>query len=303
MATTKKSTKAKTKTASAKTARRTTSKKVSSAKTATKTADIKVARPSKQPRVLNVQRLLSLYAISAGLFLLLAVAAAVLMNDTSYQLTLGHLTKDQFVEGTLAPAVQSVYDIEVRWLVVTTLVLSVVGPVLYLTKLKNRYTDYMTKTRMLPFRWFDYAVTTALMVATVALLSGVSDLPTLKLLEGLMIVTCLLALVSERQNDRANKPVWSSFYVGLISGSLPWLFLAAYAVATVVYGGIRAPWYVYALYVALLGGFTLLTRNQWRQYRKIGAQASYLAAERNYLLINTVIKAAFAISLIVGLAK
>lgn len=303
MATTKKSTKAKTKTSSTKTAKKTAAKKVSSAKTASKSTTVKVTKPSKQPRILNVQRLLSLHTISVGVFLLLAVAAVLLMGNESYQLTLGHMTKDQFNSGAFAPAIQVLYDVEIRWMVVLLMVVSAVAPVLYLTRLKQNYTDYLTKTRMQPYRWFDLGVTAALMMETVALLSGASDLFTLKLVGGLMFITCMLGLVAERQNNNATTPVKSGLYVGLLSGFLPWLFVASYAVSTVVYGMVRSPWYVYALYATTFVGFSLIAANQWKQYSNKGVQKSSLAVERNYITTNLLVKVAFAAILIAGLAK
>lgn len=224
------------------------------------------------------------------------------MNASSYSLTLGHLAKDNLASTThtvFAPALQSVYDVEARWLVVIVLLLSAVLPLLYLTKLKVRYAAYLNGTRMQPFRWMDIAVTGALMTEIAALLSGVSDIPTLKLIAGVVVVAAALGLIAERQNNAAAKPVRSAYLIGIFTALLPWLLIAAYATATIVYGMVRSPWYVYALYAALLAGLALQARNQRMALRG----ANYLIVERNYIAISLLTKAAFAIILITGLAK
>jgi len=309
--TTKKSTsKAKTKTAQAKTIKKTSLKKAAPAKTvsgsASKTAatvpETKKSQPTRSIGGVTIRRLRSLHVIAAGLFILLALAAGMFMKSTSYSLTLGHLAKDELASTSstvLAPAVQAIYDVELRWVVVGILLLSLVFPILYLTKLQSRYTDYLQKTRMLPLRWIDLAITGALMTEVVALVSGVSDIPTLKLIGGLVATTALLGLIAERQNNNVATPVRSAYYVSLFTGLLPWAFVAAYAVSTVVYGTASVTWYVYALYTAVLGGYLLQARNQHME----NGGGNYLVVERNYIVISMLTKVAFAAILIVGLAR
>lgn len=297
MATKKTSTKAKTKTtkAKSKSTKKTGVAKQAKATTPKVTAKAAVAKKAK-PSV-TVQKLGGLHMLSAGLFLLLAVLAGVLMSNVSYQLTVGHIARDELAGGTLVPAVQAVYDVELRWLVVTALVLSAVMPVLYLTNLRERYTSFVKNTRMQPMRWIDFAVTGAFIVSVVALLSGVSDLPTLKLVGGLVVATGILGLIAERQNNTTAKPVRIAYLTSLLTGFLPWLLITTYAVATVIYAA-YAPWYIYALYAAVLGGYVLHVRNQHLAlYRPT---SNYLMVERNYVVVNLLLKSAFAVILIAG---
>lgn len=326
--TTKKSTRSKTKTSKAKTTTKSTAVKKTTAaakttarkNTKTVSAKAKNSKSTTKPKaaknlvgsnrsvvsVINqkvtAQTLRSLNMVTAGLLALLALAAAYLMNALSYPLTVGYMARDvlQSADQTVfAPAVQTVMDVEIRWLVVATLLLSLVLPILYMTKLKEKYEAYLNKTRMVPFRWVDLAVTGSLMVATVALLSGVNSLPTLKLLGGLMVITAALGLIAERQNDKAVVPVKSAYYLSLFAGVLPILLFASYAIYTTVYGMVRYPWYVYALYAVILIGFGLIARNLRMQIRG----ANYMIVERNYLAFNLLTKAAFAVVLIIGLAS
>lgn len=225
------------------------------------------------------------------------------MSAISYSLTLGHVTRDALASTNttvFAPAVQSIYDVEVRWLVIIVMLLSAILPILYLTKLKERYAEYLNNTHMQPFRWADLAITSGLMTATVALLSGVSDLPTLKfIIAGTVVMAAALGLIAERQNNAVVKPVRSAFMIGIATSLLPWLLIATYAATTIIYGMVRSPWYVYALYITLLTGLAIHIRNQRMAIRG----ANHLIVERNYIAISILTKVAFAIILIIGLAR
>ncbi len=242
-----------------------------------------------------------IHTVTVGVFLLLAILAGVLMSSKNYPLTVGYMAKDQLASdnGTVyAIAAQGIYDIELRWIVVGILVLSSIVPLLYRSRWEKPYSEAVRTTRRVPWRWFDYGVTMGLTLEVVALISGVQDMFVLKLIGGLVFVTCMLGLIAERQNNTGEKFVRSAFYASIFSGVLPWVLIASYAVATVTYGETWAPWYVYASYVATIVGFSLLALNQWKSHRKRG---DYIATERNYVLVNLLTKAAFAIILIVAI--
>lgn len=247
----------------------------------------------------------NLHIVSAVLYVLLAVAAVAFMKDTSYQLTVGYLAKDALQSaqtGTtvLGPAAHAVWDVQLRYLVAAIMLLSAVVPVLYLTKLKNSYRQALDK-KVAPWRWLDVGVTMAMVVGTVALLSGLSDIPTLKVVGLTIMITALLGWVAEKQASGKRLP--AAYAVSLLIGVLPWVIIVPYAVATVVYGSLVAPWYTYALYVTTVVAVTGLALNQYRQHRQLGKWSDYRYAEGKYLSFNLFGKVAFGLILILGLLK
>lgn len=252
-------------------------------------------------------KLRSLHMVSVGVFILLAILAGMFMGNDSRQLTISYLTEDILAAdpNVLAPAIRSVYDVEIRWLLVAILVLSSILPLLYLTSWEKKYIQAVTKSRTVPWRWIDFAVTAALMVEMVALLSGTQDIVVLKLLAGLIALSLGLGWIAERQNNGVAKPAWAVYTAGVVAGTLPWLLIAVSAIATVVYGSAWSPWYVYALYAVTIAGSVALACIQFTNYRRRLAawQQNYMIVERNYLAVNLLTKAAFAIVLIVGLLK
>jgi hypothetical protein len=120
---------------------------------------------------------------------------------------------------------------------------------------------------------------------------------------GVIATTTALGWLAEQQNAKVRRPVWGAFVISLFTGCLPWLLIGTAKTSTLLFGDVRSPWYVYALCISTLAGFTLLAANQFHQHRRYRNWANYLFVERNYALINLAIKLAFAGIMIVGLSK
>lgn len=247
-----------------------------------------------------------IWLAAAVLFLGLAVAAPLLMQPVSYLMTQTHLTSDSLLSQdgtTFIPASRAVWDLELRWALSVLMAASAILPILYLTKLKDRYTDRVNGGRVVEWRWIDLAISSALMVEIVGVLVGYTDVGTLKLMAGAMVLTCGLGWLAEQQNDGARRPVWSAFGLSVIAGIMPWVVIGTAKASTLLFGEVRSPWYVYAACLTALIGFSLLAFNQWNQHRRFGPWANYATVERNYALLSIATKVAFAAILIAGLAK
>jgi hypothetical protein len=307
MATRKSTTRGKTKTANAKTtksAKTTKPSRVQSAASGRSSARAETARPTGSARtrvtLLTLRRILMM---AAGLYVILAVAAGVLMSRATQELTVGYLTRDELVSRAstvFAPAMHVLYDLEIRWALVALLVISLVLPLLYLTKMERPYAARL-RGRVIPWRWIDIAITSAVMLEIVALLAGVQDIVALKAIGGLAALAAVFGWLSERENENAPAPLWGAYLGGVVSGLLAWILVGIALMAASFYGIVRLPWYVYALYGTLAVGFLLMHFNQSNQHKRIRNWKDYMAVERNYLLITTLTKAAFAVILIVGL--
>ena len=199
------------------------------------------------------------------------------------------------------PAAHGLYDLNLRWVVVAILVASAVLPLLWVFRWRRQYEQNIAAEAM-PQRWIEMAVTSVLMMEVVAIVSGVHDVMTLKLVSGFMLLTCALGWLADKQNRKTNQTDWTAYVMALVSGAFPWLLIAVTALATYFYGMVRSPWWVYALYVVTLGGFGLMAFTQHQHYRKAN-QWKYETVERRYILISILTKVAFAAVLLAGLHK
>ncbi len=308
MATTTKSTKAKTKTTKAKynNAKSITKgakvAKKSTASKASKAAATKKVGSKKSTTTMTM--LQKVYAASIAVYAAIAGAAYFLMNDVSYQLSVGYWAKDELASvngGTqFAPATQGIVDVQVKWGVIALAVLSIVVPLLYLTRLKDYHAKSM-KDKVLTARWVDMAIATGIMIQMVAILSGVLDIATLKITAGLMVVTMILGWMAEKRTAVSKKAAVREYYLSMITGLLPWLLILSYAIFTYVYGTLRSPWYVYALYALMLIGASVIGKHQLKALKAEGGLKNYETVEQNYAVLSLITRTAFAAILIVGL--
>lgn len=316
MATTKKSTKAKTKTTKRPSTKKSTSKQTSAKKPAavkstkpTKSVKATVQKPAKvkKPRtkLTETQLLRRLNGVSAFVHLAGAVAVGILMGNYFQQIVTGLVVKDELASGqetVFVPAIHHLYDANLRWCLVVLLVAGAILPLIQLRR--SAAYDLSVKARRNPLRWADKAIISGVMLTVVAMLSGVQDFMTLKVIGGLIVVTALLGWLSERQNaDPKSKPDYSAFGISLLSGMLPWLIILGYAAATPIWGMIRSPWYVYALYAVVFASSAAYAINGYNYVRRFRNWTNYAVVERNYIVIDILARASFAVILIIGLSK
>jgi hypothetical protein len=331
MATSNKSTKAKTKTPKKSVAARksTATKKPAPKKAtnaakasaaATKSKSIKATKSTKskaatkantkkpvvkKAKLTDIQLLSRLNALSAVVHLVGAVLVALLMGTYVQQVFANYVARDELASGSetvFVPAIHHLYDVQLKWIVVAILVAGAIVPLIQLRR-RTRY-EQQVKARANALRWADKAIVSGTMLTVVAAVSGVQDFMTLKVVGGLIVVTAMLGWLSERQNhDSKARPDYSAFGISLVTGALPWLIILGLAFATPVWGAIRYSWFVYALYAAVFVGSAAYAINGYNYVRRFRNWTNYVVVERNFIIIDIVTRLAFAGILIVGLAK
>src|SRR4030042_4299283 len=71
-------------------------------------------------------------------------------------------------------------------------------------------------------RWVEYAFSASLMIAVIAMLSGIFDLGTLILLFFLNMMMILFGWMMELHNQTTRTTNWTAFYFGCLAGIVPW---------------------------------------------------------------------------------
>lgn len=292
---------------------KTLKKPVAAKRTVVKKTEKKLAKPAKSTVAAKVSTKALVYQsqliqkAALILFALLAAVAFVYMTNDTRSFSLSYMVRDQVASQlqnltVFAPAARTLAEVPVKWLLITLLAVSALFPILNLTVWKDKY-ETGAATGINLYRWIETGVTTGLMVEIAALLSGVSDIAVLKLLVGLVLLWALLGWLADRQNAAAGLAQRSAFYLSLFAGVLPFILIGMTAGATLLYGMIRSPWYVYALYAVLLLGFTDVVINQLFRYRRRSQWADAGFVERNYTLVGLITKVLFAGVLILGFLK
>lgn len=158
------------------------------------------------------------------------------------------------------------------------------------------YKWYVSKisTGINPARWYEYAISSSLMIVIIAALSGFLELGGLLLLVAANAAMNLFGLMMELQNQTTKKTDWTAFIFGSIVGAIPWVVVIMYFVGAVSQNSNGVPTFVYAAIGMLLLFWCVFPINMILQYRKKGRWANYLFGEKVYVLLSLFSKSILA---------
>lgn len=142
------------------------------------------------------------------------------------------------------------------------------------------------------FRWYEYALSSSLMIVLISLLFGVYDIGSLILIFVVNATMNLFGLVMEEINQYREKTDWKPFVFGSIAGLAPWIVIILYAFGNS--SPSEVPWFVYLLTGSYFVFFNLFPINMILQYKKIGKWKDYLYGEKAYIVLSLVAKTVLA---------
>jgi len=144
------------------------------------------------------------------------------------------------------------------------------------------------------FRWFEYALSSSIMITLIATLFGIYDIATLLLIFVVNATMNLFGLVMEELNSGSDKKRvnWGPFIWGSIAGLAPWVAILLYMFGTGNFDMI--PWFVWAIVGTYFVAFNTFPVNMILQYKKIGKWKDYIYGERVYIILSLVAKSLLA---------
>lgn len=161
-------------------------------------------------------------------------------------------------------------------------------------KLNNKYNNDLAKG-LNKFRWFEYALSSSIMIVLISTLFGIYDIGSLILIFALNASMNLFGLLMEEINAKRAKDervIWSPFIYGSIAGITPWIVIIIYMMGI---GDLSAvPWFVWAIIGTYFAAFNTFPINMILQYKKIGKWADYLYGERVYIILSLIAKSILA---------
>lgn len=240
-----------------------------------------------------------IYAAGIFIYIILIVLALVHMNQSSFNITTNYLTNNDLATQTntvFAPAASTLWTIQYRYALVALLAFSVIIPALYIYWI-------LTHKKKIDFhkaRWIDCAITSAFLIVLITLLSSLEDLMTIVLVGGLVLLGSSLFWIATHQYDIDKSIYNKTFALGIFSIVLPWILIALYTSGTWVYGGIRSPWYTYALCVlGVINTAIIIYGPIWHQSRV--SKKNKLETESYPIIINQAVKILLSLILIIGI--
>jgi len=147
------------------------------------------------------------------------------------------------------------------------------------------------------FRWFEYALSSSVMIGLIAMLFGMYDIISLILIMSVNACMNLYGYTMELQNQSTKKVDWTSFYFGCFAGIIPWICIFTYL------GGCgnlsNVPGFVWGILVTYLFMFNTFPVNQYLQYMKYNRwsddywgykMGGYYFGEKVYQILSLIAK-------------
>lgn len=236
---------------------------------------------------------LRIYNAVMGIFhFLQGTLMLLLSNDFSLPVTTSYLNFD-IATKSIDPVKNQLFDLRIGPIVAAFLFISAIAHFLLATVLYKWYVRNL-KRNINYARWYEYAVSSSLMIVVIAMLCGMYDLSSLILIFALNAMMIFFGLVMELHNQITKKTNWTSFVFGCIAGIVPWIVIFLYFQGAVSSVGDVIPKFVYGILASIFVFFNIFAINMVLQYKKVGRWKNYLYGEVIYILLSLIAKSALA---------
>ena len=144
------------------------------------------------------------------------------------------------------------------------------------------------------YRWYEYALSSSVMITFIALLFGIWDFWSLLMIFALNAMMVMFGLLMEVLNQYTEKTNWTPFILGCVAGIIPWLVIVGYFFGVTSNTGAGPPDFVYYIFITQVLLFNTFAINMVLQYKAVGPWKDYLFGERAYIILSLVAKTLLA---------
>ena len=191
-----------------------------------------------------------------------------------------------------------IYQVRVGLLCALFLLISTIDHLVVASPFANRWYVKNLKKHVNYARWYDYALSSSVIILVIALVSGVYDIAALIPLFCLNATMNLFGLMMELHNQKTEKTNWTAFIFGSFAGVIPWIVIVLYFVGATQNASV--PTFIYYILASLAFFFLLFPLNVFLQYKKVGRWNDYLYGEYVYVILSIVAKTALAWQVFAG---
>ena len=196
----------------------------------------------------------------------------ILSNDTRYPIFTNYLRFD-LSTFSLTPNPQLAYGLLFGPAVAVFLLLSAAAH-FALATFGYRWYVAQLKKGMNPARFYEYALSSSLMIVLIGMLVGLWDLGALILIFGLNAMMNLFGIMMEKHNQTTGKTDWTSFIFGCVAGIIPWIVIMLYFLGAINSGGeAKPPAFVYAIIPTIFVFFNIFAVNMLKKTKMVGMMA------------------------------
>jgi hypothetical protein len=225
--------------------------------------------------------------------LMLFLATTVIQKISEFQPTITQFfLKFNPATKSLETASRELFQLPFGILVASFLLISAIAHAIITLKSETYFKDLQKGINK--FRWFEYALSSSVMIVLISTLFGIYDIASLILIFIVNAAMNLFGLVMEQMNSGSEKNniKWGPFVWGSIAGLAPWIAIFLYMFGTGNFD--MVPWFVWAIVITYFVAFNTFPINMILQYKRVGKWKDYLYGERTYIVLSLVAKSLLA---------
>jgi hypothetical protein len=206
---------------------------------------------------------------------------------------------DETPEG-IRPVSETLFEFPVAFIGPMFLLLSAFAHLLISSPMYVRRYEQNIAKGINPARWWEYAVSSSLMLVVLLMFGGLIELSTVVFVFTLNFIMNLMGLVMEKYNQLTTTTSWLPFNIGVLAGIVPWIMGGLYFWVSTSNIADAIPVYAQFGFLLTFLFFNSFAINMWLQYKKVGKWKNYVYGEKAYIVLSLVAKSALGWIIVLG---
>ena len=234
------------------------------------------------------------HLIQGVLMMLFAFLVYPTLNDSQSTFTIpviGNYLEFVVGEGLVLTNTDTLFELPFLPMTASFLLLSAIFHFLIAFPFKKKYRAGL-RVGINQFRWYEYALSSSLMIVLISALFGVRDVAVFALIAlsnaAMNLFGLDMELLNQGESKVGKKVNWLPFIFGTIIGLAPWLAIAFYIGVNPNLDAVPVfVWFILGTYFVAFNTFPV---NMLLQYLGVGKFKDYLHGERGYIVLSLVAK-------------
>lgn len=234
----------------------------------------------------------------------LAQGVAILLLSSAFTLPImtSFVTSPEGGPGEGAPQSEKLLDLPLAPLIASFLFISSASHLALTLPRINAWYNRNLDNGVNWARWWEYSLSSSIMIVVIALFPGIYDLGSIILIFSLNVMMIFSGLLMESVNKGAVKENvnWLPFWGGSFAGIVPWAVITLFLVSPGTRSMSEVPGFVYGIFFSLFLFFNCFAINMFLQYKRVGPWRNYIFGEYGYIVLSLTAKSALAWQIFAG---
>jgi len=200
----------------------------------------------------------------------------------------------------LRPVSETLFEFPIAYIAPIFLLLSAAAHLLVSSPQYVRRYETNIQNGINPARWWEYALSSSLMLVVLLMLGGLIELSTVVFVFTLNFIMNLMGLMMEKYNQLTTTTSWLPFNIGVLAGIVPWIMGGLYFWVSTNNISDSIPVYAQFGFLLTFLFFNTFAINMFLQYKKIGKWKVYAYGEKAYIVLSLVSKSALGWIIVLG---